>query len=343
MSARLPPAESPRPARVAVVIPCYRVERHIEEVIRTLPAFVSTIVIVDDKSPDQFVDRVQALRDPRVVLLRHDVNQGVGGAMITGYRECLKRDPDVVVKMDGDGQMDPAHLLALISPLLHGQADYTKGNRWFDLEALVAMPWTRRIGSMGLSFLTKAATGFWSIFDPCNGYTAIRTSVLRRIPLDRVARNFFFESSMLLHLGTIGAVVKDVPTPALYGTEVSTMHLRRVLLGFPPGLLRGGFRRVWLRHFVRDFSQLSVCLTCGVPLMSWGLAFSSVKWLQSILTGVPATSGTVMVGALPFLLGFQLLLQATQLDVAAEPREPHCKNDPLDEPITPISEERSAA
>ena len=127
-------------ARVAVVIPCYRVEEHIVEVIRSLPSFVSTIVVVDDKSPDQFVDKVLALNDPRVVLIRHEINQGVGGAMITGYRECLRRGEDVIVKVDGDGQMDPAHLPALIRPLLLGEGDYTKGNRWHDNRGLIAMP-----------------------------------------------------------------------------------------------------------------------------------------------------------------------------------------------------------
>jgi glycosyltransferase involved in cell wall biosynthesis len=331
-----------RTARVAAVIPCYRVERHIVDVIRTLPPLVSTVVVVDDRSPDNFVERVEALNDPRVVLLRHEVNQGVGGALVTGYRECLRRNVDVVVKVDGDGQMPPEHLPALLRPLLRGLADYTKGNRWHSPQALASMPGLRRLGNSALSFLTKAATGYWRIFDPCNGYTAIRACVLRRVPLERLARNYFFETSMLLQLNALGAVVKDVPIPACYGDEVSSLRVRRVLWQFPLALLKGGLGRLWARHFVRDFGPLALCLSGACPLLSWGVGFSSWQWLRSILTNVPATPGTVMLGALPIVLGFQLLLQAGQLDLAAEPKEPLCSEEgPLAEPA-PFSPEAPA-
>jgi dolichol-phosphate mannosyltransferase len=328
--------ESPsglRRARVAVVIPCYRVEQHIAKVVRSIPPLVSTIVVVDDKSPDRFVEKVLAVNDPRVVLVRHEINEGVGGAMITGYKECLHHGVDLVVKMDGDGQMDPAYVAALVRPLLLGRADYTKGNRWHDPQALAAMPGVRRLGNTGLSFLAKAASGYWRLFDPCNGYTAIRASVLGRLPLDQLSKNFFFETSMLVELNVLGAVIRDVPIPARYGDEKSTLSIRKVLWHFPLALAKAGLSRIWKRHFVRDFGPISLCLVWGSLLMGWGSCFGAWKWLRSILEGVPASAGTVMLSAMPFLMGFQLLLQAGLLEISAEPGLPLCHEEPLGEPL----------
>lgn len=318
--------------QVAVVIPCYNVERHIEAVIRSLPPLVSTIVVVDDRSPDRFVEKVERLDDRRVVLVRHSVNQGVGGAMVTGYQECLRRGADIVVKMDGDDQMDPAYLPALIRPLVRAEADYTKGNRWHNSHELATMPAARRLGSVGLSFLTKLASGYWRLFDPCNGYTAIRASVLRQLPMERLGRRFFFETSMLVQLNILGAVIQDLPIPARYGDEKSTMSLRRVLREFPPALARACASRVWTRYFVRDFGPISLCLFGGGLLTAWGAGFGAWKWAQSLLTGVPNTAGTVMLAAMPFLMGFQLLLQAALLEIAGEPTRPLCQRDLADAP-----------
>ena len=334
MEARPPEfVRKPAHAKVAVVIPCYRVEPHIVGVLRALPAFVSTVVVVDDESPDRFVEKVQALNDPRVVLVRHEINKGVGGATVTGYRECLRRGADIVVKMDGDGQMDPAYLPALIRPLLAGEADYAKGNRWHDPEALRTMPGLRRLGNAGLSFLSKAASGYWKLFDPCNGYTAIRASALRRLPLDNLAERFFFETSVLVQLNVLGAVVRDVPIPARYGDETSTLSIRKVLWRFPPALLKAGLGRLWQRHFVRDFGPISLCLVWGSLLAGWGTLFGALEWWRSVRDGVPATTGTVMLSAMPFLMGFQLLLQAGLLEIASEPAVPLCRDEPLGEPL----------
>jgi glycosyltransferase involved in cell wall biosynthesis len=328
---------------IAVVIPCFNVERHIVDVIRTIPQWVATIVVVDDKSPDDFVAKVRALGEPRVVLIRHEHNQGVGGAMVTGYQECLRLGADIVVKMDGDGQMDPAYLAALIRPLLKREADFTKGNRWHDPRQLETMPAIRRHGSVALSFLTKMASGYWRLFDPCNGYTAIRSSVLRLLPLDRLARNFFFETSMLVELNVLGAVIRDVPIPARYGFEKSTMRISRVLLDFPLALVRAWKYRIWQRYFVRDFGAISLCLLGGALLTGWGLGFGGWRWLQSLLTGVPTTAGTVMLGAVPFLMGFQLLLQAAHLEVATEPIRPLSQHDAEDDDSLPRAVHQRAA
>ncbi len=304
---------------VAVVIPCYKVERHIADVIRGIPPAVSLIVVVDDASPDGVSQRVRALADPRVVLIRHDKNQGVGGAMATGYRECLRQGAAVVVKVDGDGQMDAAQIPRLVAPLLRGEADYVKGNRWHHTANLLTMPAVRRVGNLGLSFLAKFVSGHWKVFDPCNGYTAISASVLDRIPLDRVARDYYFEISMLVELGILGAVICDLPLPAIYGDEKSSLRVGRILTSFPPRLARSLARRVWTQYFIRDFGPVTLFLTAGGALLLWALVFGGVEWLRSLATGVPATAGTVMMSALPFLMGFQLLVQAVVMDMGGKP------------------------
>src|SRR5512138_2312124 len=167
--------------RIAAVIPAYRVEREIESVLCGLPPYIKYIIVVDDASPDGTAGRVSALAegDRRIVLARHERNRGVGGAMVTGFIKALELGAQVVVKVDGDGQMDLGRLPELLAPLVLGKADYTKGNRFRDFAALRQMPIVRRVGNMGLAFLTKAATGYWNLFDPTNGYVAVRAEVLQ--------------------------------------------------------------------------------------------------------------------------------------------------------------------
>ena len=313
--------------RVAVVLPCYRVERHIASVIREIPRFVSLIVAVDDACPNHSAAAIENVRDPRVVLVRHERNQGVGGAMLTGYRECLNRGAEIIVKMDGDGQMDPRFLAPLIRPIADGEADYAKGNRWHHCASLGQMPALRRVGNLGLSFLTKLCSGHWKIFDPCNGYTAIHAEALKHIDFDRVARDYFFEISLLVELGIAGAVVRDVPMPAVYGDETSSLRIGRILRTFPHRMAKSLARRVWRQHFIREFGPLGLFLVSGGALLGWATAFGGIAWIRSFLSGIPATSGTVMLSALPFLMGFQLLLQALIMDMTEHSSGPlSCRN-----------------
>src|SRR5512138_9444 len=223
---------------IAAVIPCYRVEREIQSVLRAVPGYIRHIIVVDDGSPDATADLVaaSAKQDQRILLIRHLSNQGVGGAMVTGYRKALELGAQIVVKIDGDGQMDMHHLPALLKPLIEGQADYTKGNRFRDFQSLQKMPVMRRIGNMGLAFLAKAATGYWNLFDPTNGFSAIRSEALAELPLEKIDRSYYFETSMLANLYLIGAVVRDVPMPARYKGEVSSLLIHRILFEFPQKL-----------------------------------------------------------------------------------------------------------
>jgi glycosyltransferase involved in cell wall biosynthesis len=309
---------------IAAVIPAYRVEREIEAVLRGLPAYLKYIIVVDDASPDHTGDLVAALskRDRRLVLLRHARNRGVGGAMVSGFRKALELGAQVVVKIDGDGQMDIDNLPELLTPLILGRADYTKGNRFRDFAALRQMPWIRRVGNMGLGFLAKVATGYWNLFDPTNGFLAIRAETLAQLPLDQIDPTYYFETSMLANLYLLGAVVQDIPMPAHYRGEVSSLLIRRILLEFPLKLCNTLIRRVVLKNFIYDFSMATIYLLTGLSLLIFGLAFGSYKWIQYARLGVPAPTGTVILPTLSVLLGIQLLLSAIEIDLRSVPQRP---------------------
>ena len=319
-------AETPdfRNYDIAAVIPAYRVEREIEAVLASLPDFIRHIIVVDDASPDRTAELVEqaSRRDGRVLLIRHEKNRGVGGAMVTGFRKALELGAQIVVKMDGDGQMDARHLSSLLVPLVRGQADYTKGNRFRDFQSLRQMPLIRRLGNMGLGFLTKVATGYWNVFDPTNGYVAIRAEALAQLPLERVDNTYFFETSMLGNLYLLGAVVRELPMPAQYRDEVSSLLIHRVLLEFPLKLFAAFLRRMWLKNFIYDFTMVSVYLLTGLPLLAFGLLFGAVKWIEYARRNVPAPTGTVMLPTLSVLLGIQILLSAIEFDLQAVPKEP---------------------
>jgi len=314
---------------IGVVIPAYRVARHIQEVVRGLPSYVSKIVVVVDASPDDTYQKVVELGDPRVVLLRHEKNQGVGGAMRTGFQRARELDLDVIVKMDGDDQMDPAELPRLIQPLLEGTCDFAKGNRYEHAAALKSMPAIRIFGNAGLTFLVKLASGYWNLFDPANGYVAMRADLLRRVDLAKLHERYFFESGLLIQLGIMRAVVKDVAIPARYGDEKSSLSVTRTLFGFPPKLLLGFLRRIFWRHFVYDFTAVSLYLLLGLPALFWGVLYGMTVWLEVQETHVDATAGQVMISAMPIILGVQLLTQSFAFDIQNVPRQP-LNNGPIE-------------
>ena len=303
--------------KIAVAIPCYKVEQHLPQVVAGLPPFVDSILLVDDCSPDgtpALVDRMAAA-DTRVLALHHSVNQGVGGAMKTAFRKALEMDVDVVVKLDGDGQMDATYIQSLVESL--ADAEYAKGNRLYDRRQLRSMPTVRRVGNLGLGFMVKAASGYWNVSDPVNGFFAIRTSTLRLMDLDRVANRYFFESSMLIGMHYAGARISEVPMPAIYGSEKSNLSIGRTLVGFPPRLVAAWLRRLHLSYFVYDFNVCSLYLMVGLPSFLFGLVFGLCNWIHYASISSPSPTGTIMVAVLTFILGFQLLLAAAQYDITA--------------------------
>ena len=307
--------------RLAVVIPCFRVEAQILGVIAAIGPEVQAIYVVDDACPEQSGALVErSCSDARVRVLRHAQNRGVGGAVLTGYQAALADGADIVIKLDGDGQMDPALIAALVHPIRSGEADYCKGNRFHQLSDVAAMPALRLFGNAALSFLTKLSSGYWQSFDPTNGFTAIHRAALRRLPLDRVARRYFFESDLLFHLNQVRAVVCDFPMRAHYADEHSSLSPLRMILPFLRGHLRNFTRRILYSYFIRGFSLASLELLLGCLAVLFGTVFGSLAWVESLRSAQTASAGTVMVSALPIILGMQMLLSWLNFDVAAEPR-----------------------
>ncbi len=310
--------------RISIVIPAYNVARQVAAVIRSLPDYVSQIIVVNDASRDdthQIVTEI-ADGDDRVILLNHESNQGVGGAMVTGLRKALELGSQVIVKMDGDGQMSADDLPALIAPLLSGEADFTKGNRFRDLHTLRKMPFVRLWGNTGLTFLVKAATGYWDCMDPSNGFLAIRGDVLAQLPLEQIHRSYFFEISMLSQLYLIDAYVMQIPMQTRYGDEDSHMSIIQVLGEFPWRLIKVLLRRVILKKFLYEFSMDSIYLLCGLPMVLFGGIFGLTNWIRYHRLGIGAPTGTIMIAVLILILGFQMLFSAINIDLQSVPKRP---------------------
>lgn len=314
--------EHARMASVACVIPAYNEERFIAGVIAGLPGIIDHIIVVNDASKDRTAEIVRGLGNPRVTLVNHEKNQGVGGAMVSGYKKALEIGADIVVKLDGDGQMDASNIRRLIAPLLLGEADYAKGVRFRDSDVLRTMPFVRLVGNLGLSFLTKAASGYWNIFDPTNGFTALGRRALELMRLDRLGKGYFFETSMLINLYRTGAVVIDVPMKARYGDEQSKLSPAKVLFTFPGYLFRAFCKRILWRYFIRDFTAFSAFFLAGSAMFIHGFLFGLYTWISNYIRQVSTPTGTVMLAAVPLILGFQMLIQAVVLDVQNVPTKP---------------------
>jgi len=306
---------------VGVIIPCYQVADTVAGVIERLPDLVDLIIAVDDASTDGTGEVLDGIDSSRLRVVRHDRNQGVGGAMASGYERALEAGLDVVVKLDGDGQMDPTWMRDLIDPLIDGTADYAKGNRFLHRKELVRMPWLRKVGNILLTFLTKIASGYWYTFDPQNGFLAIRAEFLRSIDLEKLrSRRYFFENEMLIQLNVVTARVLDCPMPSMYAGESSSLRIRTVLTYFPPLLVRGFFARIFGRYVLRDFSAVVPLYFLGAILFAWGVVFGALTWYRYGSAHVPTPTGTIMLSVLPLILGFQMLLQGLLLEILYTPK-----------------------
>lgn len=307
--------------KVAVVVPCFRVTRHVAGVIAAIGAGVDAIYCVDDACPDASGDYIaKNVSDDRVRVIRHQVNRGVGGAVLTGYAAAIADGASIIVKIDGDGQMDPGLVDLFVAPIARGEADYTKGNRFWDLSYISRMPAARRVGNLGLSFMAKASTGYWDIFDPTNGYTAIHADVARLLLGRKVSERYFFETDVLFRLNTVGAVVVDVPMDARYGDEVSGLNAARVIGEFAVKHMRNLAKRVVYRYFLRDLSVASLELLAAFALLSFSLVYGGGHWWASSRSDVATPVGTIMIATVAFISGLQFLLAFLNYDIARVPR-----------------------
>jgi len=305
---------------IAVVIPCYKVKDLILEVIANIGDEVSSIYVVDDQCAQGTGCHVKKhCEDKRVNVLFHKKNKGVGGAMVTGYCRALSDGADIVVKVDGDGQMDPKSIPLFCAPIIAGVADYTKGNRFFEVDSLRSMPPLRLVGNAGLSFLNKFISGYWKIMDPTNGYTAIHASVPSHVPLHKLDERYFFESDMLFRLGVMGAKVVDVPMDSKYEGEESSLSIKKVLFEFPPKYFNRLCKRIGYNYFMRNFNVASLELLFSFLFVMFGGCVGLSAWYKSMETGILASSGTVMLSALPIFIGVQLLLSFLNYDINNQP------------------------
>jgi dolichol-phosphate mannosyltransferase len=309
--------------RVAVVIPCYKVKRHILDVISQVPENVERIYTVDDNCPENTGDLIEKeCTDKRVKVLRNSINRGVGGAMMYGYQVAIDDGMTILVKIDGDGQMNPSFIDMFVQPILAGRADYVKGNRFFDLETVRQMPKMRLVGNAGLSFISKFSTGYWDIFDPTNGYTAIHSKVADLIPFNKISERYFFETDILFRLNTIRAVVLDLPMVAQYGNEKSNLKISKVALEFGLKHIKNTAKRVLYNYWLRNFSVASIQLFLGLCLLLFGSSFGVLSWYEAASKNILSPVGTVMIAAMSILVGLQFILAFLAYDMNSVPSEP---------------------
>lgn len=307
------------------IVPAYKVTRHIVGVVSELLPYVDHVFVIDDACPDhsgRFLTDSLGTQNEQLTVIRLEKNLGVGGAVMAGYQAAQEQGFKILVKVDGDGQMNPSFIPTLIAPLLAGKADYTKGNRFFDPELLQGMPLVRLLGNAGLSFITKLTTGYWHLMDPTNGFTALHADILPWLHTDQIEKRYFFETDVLFRLGLLNAVVQDIPMMSRYADEKSNLSVRKVLFefGFKHAARLG--KRIFYQYFLRDFNLGSLFLIISLPLILFGSSFGLLEWLHSIQTGRAATTGTVMLAAMPTLVGIQLLLSFIALDMSRPAGDP---------------------
>ena len=306
--------------KIAVVIPCYRVKDHILDVIQKIGPEVCSIYIVDDACPEGSGAYLKdKSKDERLKFIFHEENQGVGGAVISGYKAAYADGADVVVKIDGDGQMNPVYIMSLVQPIALGHVGYSKGNRFDNLDELVAMPKVRIVGNAALSLMSKFSSGYWSVTDPTNGFTAISRRALERLRLEKIRQSYFFESDVLFRLALASVPVRDVSIPAIYGDEKSNMRVLRVIPEFFFRHSVNFLKRILYRYYLREWSIPSITIPASILLAALGLTQALAALTLSSQSGTSISAGQITFVAMTLLSSLQLALAAISYDIGAEP------------------------
>lgn len=302
---------------IAVVVPAYNEEQLIGKVIETIPSIVDVIIVVDDASKDRTKEialSYKPILQDRLIVVTYEINQGVGGAIITGHKKAIELGMDIVAVMAGDAQMDPSELEKILDPIVDGRCDYSKGNRFYNGEAWKYMPKIRFIANAGLSMLNKIASGYWNVSDPQCGYTAITRKALKILPLDLISKGYHFENSMLLNLNLQNMVVKDVPIKAIYGIgEKSGINEVWAFFSFSRYLWRIFFWRLIEKYVIRDFHPLVLFYFFGMLSFGIGLALGLYLVIYRLLIGL-VESTSALFAAFFFMSGLQLVLFAMWFD-----------------------------
>lgn len=309
--------------KITITIPAYNEEKLIGKVLEKIPPFIDNLIIVNDGSTDNTENAVLEWekKDKRIIYIKNEKNLGVGGTITRGMNEAKKIKTDIALVMAGDDQCNPDYLKALIDPVVNNVCDYAKANRFYSREGLKGMPKHRVFGSIILTFMTRLASGYWTVFDTQNGYGAIGAKAFYELDYDKLSSaGYAYENELLLNLNILGMRVKDIPVPSIYGDEVSTIKLWKIIPLYMYFLTAGFFRRIYRKYILRGFHPIALFFLSGSFLFWWGVIFGILKWRDSSITGIPATTGTVMLAALPLLMGFEMILWGFVLDIQEEPK-----------------------
>ena len=308
---------------ICCVIPAYKARSTVCDVVRGVLPYVDSVIVVDDACPEGSGEAVEAAfrAHSRIAVIKRSRNGGVGAATKSGIERALELGADVIVKIDADGQMDVSRIPEIVSLIAADpNVALVKGNRFFDSEIVRRMPPARLFGNSWLSLFVKFASGYWNILDPTNGYLAFNGSVLPSVNWRGFADCYFFEISVVCEFGLRQAQIVEMQMETIYGDGRSSLSIPRTLLSFPPKLVRLFLRRLLMQYFLFDVNLGSLYILFGFLLCVGSAGFLAFEWAQSAVTGIPRTTGTVMLGVLPFLMGFQLLLNALLYDVQFGPR-----------------------
>lgn len=306
-----------RDKKIGVIVPAHNEEKLIGKVLKTIPSFIDHIVIVDDASSDRTGEVVKTHQeeDSRVTYIQHKINEGVGGAIITGYKWARDHEIDISVVMAGDAQMDPEDLPRLLDPVVEGKTDYSKGNRLFTGKAWSIIPKTRYLGNGALSFLTKIASGYWHVADSQSGYAAITLDALKTIDLDTVYKRYGMPNDLLVKLNVFNFRVQDVPVTPVYGIgERSGIKIYKVVFTLSFLLMKLFLWRLKEKYVIRDFHPLVLFYLMGLVLTPIGIGFGFYLVVYRIFVG-PVAATSALFAAFFAISGLQSLFFAMWFDM----------------------------
>lgn len=309
-----------RDLKVATILPCFNEEKLIEKTVKTIPDFVDKVIIIDDKSTDETLKIAKQLSktNDKIVLVHLDVNEGIGGAYIHGFNVSLELSIDLIVTMAGDAQCNPEYISEMIDSLIDNDLAYVKANRFVHLNELKSMPKMRRIGNTIITILTKFSSGYYSIFDSQNGYGVFKKETLEKLPFEHIGRRYDYENTLLIALSIMGAKIKDVPVPAIYGDEESTIPVFKTTLRALRVVWKGFWRRMYYKYVVVNFHPIALFLFSGLLFALAGVGFALFILIEKLIYSNTPSTGTVMLCVLPLILGFQLILSAITMDMNSE-------------------------
>ncbi len=306
---------------IIIVIPCFKVKNKILNVISKIPVWINKIICVDDCCPEKsgkFIN--DNISDKRVVTLFNNNNLGVGGASLVGFKHAKELDAEIIIKVDGDDQMDLTLLKNFIDPIISNEADFTKGNRFTKFTDYYNMPFFRKLGNIGLSFLNRFSSGYWNIFDTTNGYLCFNSKLMDLLPIKKISKDYFFESDLLNWLYIIRAKVKDIPVKSIYNNEKSNINIFSVIIRFPILYFRNFFRRFFYEYCLRNPDMKFISFIFGLVSLIFGIVFSLNMW-KTGAEEVPSSSGTVGVALISLLVGINFISYFFFSDMSNYPKK----------------------